>query len=162
MLVIEPLDGRRHDRSAFKCGEGTLDDYLLQRASQHRRDGIATTHVLVDSAIPSRILAYFTLSAAQLHLSELHDDDRKRLPKHPVPAVRMGRLAVALAEQGKGLGALLLATAVDRCLAMRNQLGVKVLVVDAINASAADFYLAYGFRRTAGNATTLYLALGQA
>ena len=75
-----------------------LDDYLRTRASQHARDGIATTHVLTDDAAPASILGYCTLSAAQLLLHELAEADRARLPTHPVPAMRMGRLAVAAAS----------------------------------------------------------------
>jgi len=93
-LGISLLDSRQHERNAFACGVTTLDDYLRQRAAQHQREGIATVHVLVDSAQPSRILGYCALSAAQLYLHELHEADRKRLPAWPVPAMRMGRLAI--------------------------------------------------------------------
>ena len=103
-LRVAVLDGRLHDRAAFSCGIAALDDYLRTRASQHARDGIATTHVLTDDAAPASILGYCTLSAAQLLLHELAEADRARLPTHPVPAMRMGRLAVATAEQGQGHG----------------------------------------------------------
>ena len=160
MPSIEQLRPKRHDRAGFACGESSLDAYLQQLAVQHHRDGISTTHVLVDDAAPGRILGYYTLSAAQLLLSALQERDRKRLPRYPVPAVRMGRLAVAAGEQGKGYGELLLANAVKRCLSLREQLGVRVMVVDALNEKAADFYRAYGFRVTADQARTLYLPLG--
>ena len=94
-LRITLLDGKLHDRSGFSCGIAALDDYLHQRAGQHQRDGIATTHVLTDNTQPARILGFCALSAAQLHLSELQQADLKRLPAYPVPAMRMGRLAVS-------------------------------------------------------------------
>lgn len=161
MLVVEQLQPRRHDRSGFACGEPTLDSYLRQLAAQHHRDGISTTHVLVDDAAPGHILGYYTLSAAQLLLTELQEPDRRRLPNYPVPAIRMGRLAVALSEQGKAHGDYLLAHAVARCLSLREQLGVRVLVVDALHTKAARFYRHYGFRETSENAKTLYLPLGR-
>ncbi|KAF1695653.1 GNAT family N-acetyltransferase [Pseudoxanthomonas koreensis] len=160
MLVVEQLKPRRHDREGFTCGEPTLDAYLRHQAAQHHRDGISTAHVLVDDADPARILGYYSLSAAQLLLTDLQEADRKRLPGYPVPAIRMGRLAVAASEQGKGHGDYLLAHAVARSLGLREQLGVRVLLVDALHETAARFYRAYGFREATANSRTLYLPLG--
>lgn len=158
-LIFALLDGQRHDRADFSCGVAALDDYLHRRAGQHQRDGIATTHVLTDEAQPTRILGYCALSAAQLHLHELHPDDRRRLPAYPVPAMRVGRLAVAASEHGKGYGPLLLGHAVNLALSVRQTMGVRVLVVDAKDAKAAAFYEAHGFRHTASGALGLYLPM---
>lgn len=160
MLVVEQLKPKRHDRDDFACGEPTLDAYLRQRAAQHHRDGISTTHVLIDDAEPARVLGYYSLSAAQLLLSDLQEPDRTRLPGYPVPAIRMGRLAVSSREQGKGHGEYLLAHAVARCLGLREQLGVRVLLVDALHEKAASFYRVYGFREATAVSNTLYLPLG--
>lgn len=162
MPVVEQLKPRRHDREGFSCGEPSLDAYLRRQAAQHHRDGISTTHVLVEAADPARILGYYTLSAAQLLLTDLQDADRKRLPDYPVPAIRMGRLAVAIDAQGQGHGEWLLAHAVARSLALREELGVRVLLVDALHARAARFYRAYGFRETMAGTRVLYLPLGRA
>lgn len=160
MLVVEQLKPRRHDREGFACGEPALDVYLRQQAAQHHRDGISTTHVLVDNADPARILGYYSLSAAQLLLTDLQQVDRKRLPNYPVPAIRMGRLAVVAGEQGRGHGEYLLAHAVARCLGLREELGVRVLLVDVLHEKAARFYRAYGFREATASLRTLYLPLG--
>jgi GNAT superfamily N-acetyltransferase len=160
MLVIEQLHAKRHDRAGFACGEPSLDTYLREQATQHHRAGIATTHVLVDNAAPANVLGYYALSAAQLLLTDLQEADRKRLPRYPVPAIRMARLAVTAAEQGKGHGDFLLAHAVARCLGLRDHLGVRVLLVDALHEKAARFYRAYGFRASSESAWTLYLPLG--
>ena len=160
-LVVEQLKPKRHNRDGFTCGEPTLDAYLRQQAAQHHRDGISTTHVLLDDAEPARILGYYSLSAAQLLLTDLQEADRKRLPAYPVPAIRMGRLAVATSEQGKGHGDYLLAHAVARSLSLREQLGVRVLLVDTLHEKAARFYRAYGFREAMANSHTLYLPLGR-
>lgn len=160
-LAFTVLDASYHDRRGFTCGVAALDDYLCQRAGQHQRDGIATTHVLIDNAQPNRILAYCALSAAQLCLYELQEKDRKRLPTYPVPAIRMGRLAVAQSEKGKGYGQMLLGHVVNLALAVRDTMGVRVVVVDAKDAQVAAFYEGFGFRRTADNALTLYLPIGR-
>ena len=161
MLLVEQLQPRRHDRAAFACGEPVLDAYLQQKAVQHHRDGISTTHVLVDAGEPSRILGYYTLSAAQLLLTDLQETDRRRMPAYPVPAIRMGRLAVAAHAHGNGHGGHLVAHAVARALALREQLGVRVVIVDALHEKAAGFYRAYGFREATTHPRTLYLPLGK-
>jgi GNAT superfamily N-acetyltransferase len=160
VLVVEQLRTKRHNRASFTCGEPSLDVYLREQAAQHHRDGIATTHVLIDDAAPADVLGYYTLSAAQLLLAELQEADR-RLPRYPVPAVRMGRLGVAASEQGKGHGDFLLAHAVARCLGLREHLGVRVLLVDSLHEKAARFYRVYGFREASEHARTRYLPLGR-
>ena len=162
MLRVERLDARLHSRDTFTCGEASLDLYLRRQATQHHRDGIATTHVLVDDSAPTDILGYYALSAAQLLLTALTEQDRRRLPRYPVPAVRMARLAVASSAQGRGLGDCLLGCVVSQCLQLRATLGVRVLVVDALHARAAAFYRRYGFRETTEGGLTLYLPLGRA
>jgi GNAT superfamily N-acetyltransferase len=161
MPAIELLDPKRHDRAGFTCGEPSLDAYLHTQATQHHRDGIATTHVLADERAPSRILGYYTLSAAQLLLTDLQETDRRGLPRYPVPAVRMGRLAVASSEQGRRHGEWLLGSAVQTALDVRERLGVRVLLVDALNENAARFYRAYGFRESTSGASSLYLPIGR-
>jgi len=158
-LKITLLDTCVHNRAGFSCGITALDDYLHQRARQHQRDGIATIHVLIDNEQPSQILGYCALSAAQLYPHEMTDTDRKRLPAWPVPAMRMGRLAVAEAAQGKGYGSALLGHAVNLVLSIRQTMGVRVLIVDAKDTLAATFYQKHGFRPTASEALTLYLPI---
>jgi ribosomal protein S18 acetylase RimI-like enzyme len=160
-LQFAPLDTRLHKRANFRCGIPILDAYLQRQAGQHQRDGIATTHVLVDDADPTRILGYCSLAAAQLQVHDLQPADRQRLPAYPVPAVRLGRLAVVTEAQGKGYGQLLLGHATNCSMALRGQLGVRVLVVDALDERAGAFYRLHGFRETAEQALTLYLPLSR-
>lgn len=160
-LHIVRLDPARHDRAWFDCGTPSLNRYLHEQAGQHQRDGIATTHVLIDDADSANVLGYCSLAAAQVNLASLQPADQKRLPHYPVPSVRVARLAVAICAQGNGFGCLLLGHAANCSLQLREQLGARLLVVDAIDARAAAFYRAHGFRETADDARTLYLPLGK-
>lgn len=159
-LEIILLDGRLHDRAGFVSGVPALDTYLREQAGQHQRDGIATTHVLVDDHEPACILGYCSLAAAQLHLHQLRSADRKHLPAYPVPAVRMGRLAVSAGVTGRGYGRLLVGHAANCARALRSTLGVRLLIVDAKDDRVARFYAGYGFQPTAEKALTMYLVLG--
>ena len=160
MLEELAFDPERHDRAGFRCGVPELDEYLQRYATQHRRRGISTVFVLVDSAVANEVLGYYTLSAAEVDAAQLHDAERKKLPRYPVPCFRMGRLACRSDRRGQGLGKLLIACAVDRCLQARRQVAAYALVVDAKDDGAAAFYRHYGFAHCTDSRLTLYLPLG--
>jgi len=160
-LAIDELDPKHHDRVGFDCGVEPLNRYLRSLAAQHRSKGIATTFVLVDSTAAATILGYYTLSAASLAFERLTDADRRGLPEYPIPAVRIGRLATSSAHRGQRLGELLLQNAVKRILAVRQTLGVRVVLVEAKDATVEAFYRRYGFRLCDEHSRQFYLPLGR-
>ena len=141
-FVFVPLDPKAHDREAFSCGEPTLDQYLKTQAGQDGRRGYSACFV---AATPEgRIAGYYTLSAYSVQVDALPKDARKKLPGFaPVPSALLGRLAVDKTYQGQGLGGALLADALNRAAQSAN--AAYALVVDALNAKAAEFYNHYGF-----------------
>jgi GNAT superfamily N-acetyltransferase len=146
-LAIEPL-GSHHDRIGFTCGDERLDRYLQTQASQDVRRRANGVFVLVDRYRPNGALGYYTLCATALPQGEVPIAARKHIPRYPlVSATLIGRLAVAASHQGQGLGALLLADAVQRAYASASSVGSSMLVVDAIGERAAAFYAANGFIR---------------
>lgn len=159
MLEEQALDPAIHDRASFSCGVPELDVYLHRFAVQHSRKGVSAVHVLVNTDLPSLILGYYTLSAAQVDVLQLSDADRKKLPRYPVPCFRMGRLACRTDHRGQGLGMLLMGCAVDRCLQARRQVAAFALLVDAKNRQAMTFYQHYGFTPCTDSPMTLYLPL---
>lgn len=159
MLEEQRLDTGIHDCAGFDCGVAALNDYLRRFATQHRRRGVSQTYVLVDGVASTRILGFYTLSAAQLEAESLSDAERKRLPRYPIPCIRMGRLAVSLAARGQRHGALLIGLAVERCLKARVEVAAYALVVDAKDENAASFYRHFGFAACRDAPRTLYLAL---
>jgi GNAT superfamily N-acetyltransferase len=161
VLEERALDPAVHDRSGFDCGVPALNEYLRRFAEQHRRRGVSAVFVLTDSAAPSLILGYYTLSAAEVDASRLAEADRRSLPRFPVPCFRMGRLACRADRRGEGLGRLLVGAAVDRCLKARTQVAAYALIVDAKDARAKSFYEHYGFRSLLDRDVTLYLPLGR-
>ncbi len=153
---IERL-GPGHVRSDFSCGNQALDRYLAHQARQdvHRR--VSACYVTVDSD-SGRIAGYYTLAAGGVLLSGLPDTLVKLLPRYPsVPIARLGRLAVDLRYQGRKLGAALLADALMR--AVRSEIGVFALVVDAKDELAAAFYRHHGFEHLALAGRQLIVAL---
>ncbi len=160
MLEELSFDPERHDRAGFSCGVPALDDYLHRFAVQHIRKGVTTVHVLVDDAASAILLGYYTLSAAEVDSVELRASERKRLPRYPIPCFRLGRLACRADRRGTGLGKLLLACAVERCLRATKQVAAYALIVDAKDDDAAAFYRHFGFAACASTPLMFYLPLG--
>jgi GNAT superfamily N-acetyltransferase len=153
---IEPLSAD-HDRSCFASGSDALDRYFREQASQDIKRRIATCFVAVDVTAQD-LAGYYTLTAASVALNALAPEIVKKLPRYPVvPAVLLGRLAVARSYQGQGLGGVLLADALKRTA--RAEVGVFAMVVDAKDETAQRFYEHYGFTLLPGETRRLCLPI---
>ncbi len=157
-LIIEPL-GKTHNRAVFSCGANELDTYFRRQASQDANRRIARIFVCRSKNDGQAVLGYYTLSALSIELSALPSGLAKKLPKHPIPAALIGRLAVSSKCQGSGIGKILLADAIKRILAVGDEIAVYALVVDALNADAEAFYLSFGFARMNSESNRLFLPL---
>ncbi len=156
-LIFEPLS-RQHDRTAFSCGIHELDDYLKHRAGQDVRRRIARVFVGIQDG-SNVVLGFYTLSALAVDVSALPERQARKLPRHPVPAALIGRLAVDRSVQGQGLGRLLLADALQRTLGASDQIAIHAVVVDAKNEAARRFYQANGFLALPEQPMRLFLPL---
>jgi GNAT superfamily N-acetyltransferase len=143
-LVITPL-GRQHDRKTFDCGETSLDLYLHRYANQDIRRRVTRVFVASYPGEPQRVIGYYSLSAGSLAAADLPEKFRRRLPKYPVPVALLGRLAIDKSHQGQGIGAILIADALQRIAMASQVMAVYAVVVDALNESAAEFYRQFGF-----------------
>ncbi|MGD8957954.1 MAG: GNAT family N-acetyltransferase [Chromatiaceae bacterium] len=143
-LIITPL-GKRHDRKNFDCGEATLNLYLNRYANQDIRRRVSRVFVASPPTELQRVIGYYSLSAGSLAAADLPDEFRRRLPRYPVPAALLGRLAVDKSQQGQGLGAILIADALQRIAMAGQVMAVYAVMVDALDESAAEFYRQFGF-----------------
>lgn len=159
MLRIEPL-GSIHDRAGFDCGVGPLNRYLRETARQHVTKGVARTFVLIEDTVsaPKPVLGFFTLSLCQVLADEVPPNWARKLPGQ-IPAMRLGRLAVARARQREGFGKILLVEAIRKVAAVAAAAGGIGLFVDAKDATAADFYARFGFEPTPTEPLTLFMPM---
>ena len=140
----------------FTCGSESLDRYFREGVSQDVRRRIAYCFVVIGPQ--GDIGGYYTLSATSVVLNKLPPERAKKLPRHPlVPAILLGRLAVAQAHQGKRLGAALVADALIRAAA--GDVAGHLMVVDAKDENAARFYEHLEFTRLADDTSRLIRAL---
>lgn len=146
-----------HDRKSFSCGVAPLDRYLKEQAGQDIKRRAALCYVACPQG-EDRIAGYYTLSAGDVALKDMPEDVARKLPRYPVvPVARVGRLAIDKGFQGNKLGAALLWDAADR--ALRSEMGVFALAVDAKDEQAAAFYEHFGFTAFASNPLQLFLPL---
>jgi len=161
-LRIVRFDKNNHNRKTFDCGDVALNNYLKRQASQHLKRGVCTIFVLIDDAIPARILGFYTLSNSQIARSDIDERTARRLPRHPIPTITLSRMAVHLEEQGDGYGAILLVDAIKRCCLVSQEVGVYAIVVDAKGSKARTFYEHFGFSSLPQNPLRLILPMGTA
>lgn len=155
--VVDPFS-RDHDRTAFSCNEEPLDRYLKQQARQDVDRSLAAVFVLVDTR-SNRIAGYYTLSAVSIEITDLPSDVGRKLPRYPIPATLIGRLAIDADYQGKRLGKALLFDALKRAYDQRTQIGAMAVVVDANHDRARAFYEYYEFRWFSEDAYRLFLTM---
>jgi ribosomal protein S18 acetylase RimI-like enzyme len=141
-FLIEVL-GPGHARAEFSSGVEALDRYFREQVTQDVRRRATVCYVVHDVA-RAKVAGYYTLAAAGVALADLPEDLVKRLPRYPsVPVARLGRLAVDQAYRGQHLGGALLWDAAMR--ALRSEIAVYALVVDAKDEQAVRFYRHHGF-----------------
>lgn len=153
MLKVELLDAT-HDRGGFDCGAESLNRYLQEIARQHIAKGISKTFVLIDedATAPKSVLGFFTISLCQVLGQQVPAKWAKKLPEQ-IPAMRLGRLAVARTQHGAGYGKALLVDALHRIARVADLAGGIGLFVDAKDAAAAAFYARFGFQTTSAPLT---------
>ena len=156
--IFCPLD-KSIDKSSFNCGQPSLDDYLKKYASQNAKKGIAVTIVAIPESDRRSVAGYYSASMAQIEFQSLPDKARKGLPRYPVPAMKIGRLAVDHQWQGQGLGGELLVNAMERAVALSTEIGIYAIVVDALDERVKQFYLKFGFTSFQDRELSLFLPL---
>jgi GNAT superfamily N-acetyltransferase len=144
MAWIERPLTRHHDRASFDCGASVLNEYLQRYARQNHESGGAKTFVAAFDATSPTILGYYTISPGAIAFAEVPAAVTKRLGRYEVPVFRLGRLAVAVSMQGRGLGGELLLAAGARALAVAQEVGGVALAIDAKDSRAAAWYERFG------------------
>jgi GNAT superfamily N-acetyltransferase len=153
----EPVDAG-HDVERFDCGVESLNLWLKRHAVQATAGGSARTFVIHDDE-QSRVVGYHALSASSITRDEATPRAARGMPRHPIPAVLLARLAVDKTVQGHGLGAWLLRDAMLRTLNAFESVGIRILLVHAIDGNARAFYERHGFEPSPTDAMNLQMLM---
>lgn len=123
---LEPGD----DRSSFRSGNSDLDRFFIRYAGQNQfRHHIGTTYVAVNAG--GLIVGFATVAASEIPPQRLPDQKRTRLPKYPVPVLRLARLAVDERAKGRGVGTALLRSILVLAQELAQRVGCLGVIVDA-------------------------------
>ncbi|WP_273393713.1 GNAT family N-acetyltransferase [Actinobacillus porcinus] len=142
MYSAPELLNATHHLDDFDCGEEALNSWLKRNALKNQQNQASRTFVICQN---NNVVGFYALAAGSVSHQFVSGGLRRNMPD-PIPVVVLGRLAIDLAHQGQQLGAALLKDAVLRASAVSQQVGVKALLVHALNDKAKAFYLNYGFQ----------------
>lgn len=151
----EPLD-KTYDLAGFGCGVQALDNYLRKYAYLNHQNRSARTYVVARGL---RVIGYYTLAAGSVAPETAPPRVARGLGRYPLPVTLLARLAVDVAEQGRGLGAALLKDAVLRTAQAADIVGSRALLVHAKDDRAKDFYRKFGLEPSPVDDLQLYLLM---
>lgn len=156
MITAPELLTAEHRTEQFSCGEAVLDLWLKKNALKNQQNHASRTFVIANEH--KHVLGFYALSAGSVTHQSASGQFRRNMPD-PIPVIVLGRLAIDQTVQGQHLGAALLKDAVLRAKQVAQQIGVKALLVHALNEQAKTFYLQYGFVQSPIDELVLLLKL---
>ena len=154
IVAPTPL-GANHDLAGFDCGEPSLNQWLISRARKNQEKGASRTYVLADDQC---VIGYFSLSNGQVSRTVAPGRISRNMPE-PIPVIIMGRLAVHIDHQHRGLGSDLLRDAFLRARKASEISAARALLIHALNDKAKQFYLHHGFFESPVDPLTLMHSL---
>lgn len=147
-MNIVPLT-KSYALTAFDCGDGDLNEFLLEDAKLFLEKRIANTYILEDEG---RIAAYFCLLNDKVSRQEITNNRWRQIKDsfpesksfRSYPSIKIGRFAVAKDYHGLHLGSALMD---ELKLFLKNEVGrsaFRYITVDAY-LSVVPFYERNGF-----------------
>jgi GNAT superfamily N-acetyltransferase len=126
----------------LSCGKPALDHWLKMRALSNQEKGFTAVIVVHEH---NRVIGYSGLAPTAVVPSVLPRSIRTGQPPDPLSCLLLGQFATDLAGTGKGIGTGLLKHALERCVAAARLIWGRALIVNAVDADAADFWRRRGF-----------------
>ncbi|MDR0960245.1 MAG: GNAT family N-acetyltransferase [Propionibacteriaceae bacterium] len=150
--------GPSHLLDGFDSGQPSLDHWLARRALKNQRTGASRTFVTTPIDDAGRVVGFYSLAASSAQLDTAPGPVRRNMPD-PIPVSLLGRLAIDRTAQGKGLARGLLQDALRRIISAADTIGIRALLVHAIDDDAAMFYHHFGFIPSPLDDHTLFLPI---
>lgn len=145
-----------HDLSGFNSGKPELDNWLRERGLESEGRSARTYVVCAGKAV----VGYYCISTGSVERGVLPPSmKRARGQPNQIPVAIIGRLARDARYRGSGLGQDLLQDALRRILTAAQIIGVRAVLVHALDESAARFWKAHEFIECPVGSRTFYLAI---
>jgi len=144
-----------HDLSEFSSGRPALDDWLRTHALAGE-GRTARTYVVCENGV--RVVGFYAIATGSVERRVLPSRLRRvqGLPNQ-IPVAIIGRMACDSRYQGRGLGADLLRDGIARILTVAETIGIRCILVHAIDDEAARFYARYQFTESPIGSRTFFL-----
>jgi len=139
-----------HELDEFDCGNVTLNEWLIRRALKNQ-DKYSTTRVV---CVDNKAIAYYSLVYGSVNREEMTRKIKTNAPDR-IPVMILGRLAVDLKWQGKGIAKHLLKEALLKTLEASKVAAIRGVLVHAIDNEGQAFYKKYGFSESKIDLTLL-------
>ncbi len=134
------------ERSAFSSENADIDRFVHIYAGQNQfKHYLGVTYVAVENGT---IYGFATVAPGNIEVDGLPGDIQRKLPRYPLPVLRLARLAVDRRFRGRGIGTRLLRFVLRLTLRMAEDYGCVGLVIDA-KSESVGFYSQIGFIRLA-------------
>ncbi len=155
MFTIELLRAV-HNTENFNCGDEKKNTFLSKFALQNTKGGLGRTYVAIKPEKPEAICGYYTISSSSVQLNE---PPAKHLPRYPLPAVLIGKLATDLTMQNRGIGTILLFDALERAAKVADEIGIFLVQIQAVNEKARAIYEKLGFTSMIDDPMKMFMSL---
>lgn len=132
-----------HLTAQFDSGKPALDSWLQRRALANQHSGASRTWVACDAG-GHEVVAFYASATASILRTTATGRARRNQPEE-IPGILLARLAVDQKHQGQGLGSALLKHFVLKAREAAELVGVRLLLVHALDDEAAAFYGHFGF-----------------
>lgn len=151
-FISETL-GDQHSLDEFESDRPELDAWLKREARRAQSRGMARVTVWchADSTV---VIAYYAITPTQVAPDGLARSVRAGY-SGPIPGYLIAKLALSRNLAGQGLGGQLLLDALETISDAADIAGGRLIVVDAIDQRAFDFYRYFGFTQV-GNSMRLF------
>lgn len=152
----EPLTPE-HNIENFNCGKPELDNWLKKNALRSQDGGGARTFV-VTSTESQEVVGFYCISAGSVEHKQLSGKYRRNMPD-PIPVILLGRLAIDQQHARQGIGSGLMKDCYQRVLQVSDEIGIRALLVHALDNESRDYCVHLGFDRSPIQEHTLMVSV---
>ncbi len=149
---------RDHKVAGFSCGHDSLDRYLIRDAL--KRDGAGDAKVIVLPNDELQVIGYYAISSASVARDAATSKLRRNSPD-PIPMALIGRFAIDSRYHKRGLGTALMKDAILRISQASDLIGIRGILLHAIDDDAKNFYLSCGFSESGVEDNLMMVTLKQ-
>lgn len=145
-----------HRFDDFDCGELPLNDWLRDHAGTSE-GRTARTYVVCEGV---DVIGYYCISVGSIERGSMPSKlKRVRGLPNQIPVAIIGRLARHVRFKGMGLGDDLFRDAMSRIVGASETIGVRAIIVHALNNRAADFWSARDFVESPLGSRTFFMPI---